>query len=198
MDTRKQLDEKLIADLGSNDEYIINEAFYYLYKRYYPMAANFVKHNSGTGAEAEDVFQESMIALYENIRNGKFRGEASIKTYLYATVRNTWYSYIKRNCNTLKTENPELSFVADVNEPGALYNNELSDLVNEMMDRIGDSCKKVLKLYYYDKLTMKEIQGKMNFGSEKSAKTQKYKCLKKLIKLINNKPGLKELLMEML
>jgi len=197
MDTRKYPDEKLIADLSTNDEYIINEAFYYLYKKYYTMAANFVKHNRGTEAEAEDVFQESLIAFYENIRNKKFRGEASIKTYLYATVRNTWYTYLKKNGNTLNIENPELSIASDVNEPDASYNSELSDLINEMMDRIGDSCKKVLRYYYYDKLSMKEIQEKMNFGSARSAKTQKYKCLKKLISLVEEKPGLKELLLEL-
>ncbi len=197
MNKQKYPDEKLIADLCSNDELIINEAFYYLYKKYYQMAANFVKHNNGTEAEAEDVFQESLIAFYENIRSMKFRGESSIKTYLYATVRNTWYSYLRSNNNTFNIENPELSFVADVNEPDAAYNKELSDLINEMMDRIGDSCKKVLRYYYYDKLSMKEIQERMNFGTVKSAKTQKYKCLKKLIALVESKPGLKEFLLEM-
>ncbi len=197
MNRQKYSDEKLITDLGASDDNIINEAFYYLYKRYYPMAANFVKHNNGTEAEAEDVFQESLIAFYENIRNKKFRGEASIKTYLYATVRNTWYTYLKRNNNTINLENLETSVVASVSEPEPLYNKELTDLINEMMDRIGDSCKKVLKYYYYDQLTMKEIEEKMNFGSVKSAKTQKYKCLKKLIELVENKPGLKELLLQM-
>jgi len=197
MNTRKYPDEKLIADLRNNDDYIINEAFYYLYKSYYPMAANFVKHNNGSEAEAEDVFQESLIAFYENIRNKKFRGEASIKTYLYATVRNTWFTHLKKNKNTINVENPETSLTANVNEPDVMYNKELTELIMEMMDRIGDSCKKVLKYYYYDKLTMAEIGEKMNFGSVKSAKTQKYKCLKKLIELVENKPGLKDLLMEM-
>ena len=69
MDTRKYSDKKLLADLGSNDEHIINEAFYYLYQKYYRMASNYIRHNSGSEAEAEDVFQDSLIAFYENIRN---------------------------------------------------------------------------------------------------------------------------------
>ena len=196
MNTQKYPDEKLISDLSADDEYVINEAFHFLYKRYYPMAANFVKQNNGNDAEAEDVFQESLIAFYENIRNKKFRGESSIKTYLYATVRNNWYTQLKKNKNTINLENPELSLAA-VNEPDGAYNSELTDLVMEMMDRIGDSCKRVLKYYYYDKLTMKEIGEKMNFTSVQSAKTQKYKCLKKLIELLDSKPGLKDLLKEM-
>lgn len=196
MNTRKYPDEKLIADLSSNDEYIINGAFYYLYETHYSMAENFIKHNNGSEAEAEDIFQESLVAFYENIRNKRFRGKSSIKTYLYATVRNTWYTYLKKNRNTVKLENPEEDII--VNEQDTKYDKELTEKVEELMDRIGETCKMVLRYYYYDKLSMREIRDRMDFVSEKSAKSQKYKCLKKLIELIDSKPGLKELLMEML
>ena len=110
-------------------------------------------------------------------------------------MRNTWLSYLKKNRHTVNLENPEA--VMAVSEQDEPYSNDLSEKIEELMERIGEPCRKVLKYYYYDKLSMKQICEKMEFVSEKSAKTQKYKCLKILIELINSKPGLKELLLEL-
>ncbi|MBT3799594.1 MAG: hypothetical protein HOG05_00435 [Bacteroidetes bacterium] len=45
---------------------------------------------------------------------------------------------------------------------------------------------------------MNDIKDKMGFRSEESAKTQKYKCMQKLISHINANPALKDALKECL
>ncbi len=47
------------------------------------------------------------------------------------------------------------------------------------MEKIQDRCKQLLRLFYFENERMAEIAKKMGFSSEKSAKTQKYKCMEK-------------------
>ena len=42
---------------------------------------------------------------------------------------------------------------------------------------------KILKFFYYDKLSMKKIMAALNLASEQVAKNKKMKCLKRLRKL---------------
>ena len=47
--------------------------------------------------EIDDVAQECYLKLLQNLRSGKFRGDSSFKTYLYAIIRNTCIDYYKRS-----------------------------------------------------------------------------------------------------
>jgi len=45
---------------------------------------------------------------------------------------------------------------------------------------LGESCKRILMLFYYDKLSTKDIAVKMDLAGSDYVKTQKYRCLQKL------------------
>ena len=187
-------DIKIIADLLDPVEAVNSKVLKYLYKQYYPMALKFVRLNRGNDEDANDVFQDSLIALYENVRSKKFRRDSTIKTYLYATIRNNWYSKLKKQKTELDIEN-----IAQIEEPDQKRNEtEIMNIFSGLFEQLGSSCHKILRYYYYENLSMKDIMEKMEFSSEESAKTQKYKCMKKLIQLIENRPILRTTLLELL
>jgi len=188
-------DKKIIADIECGDIAKNEYALRYLYKEYYPLALRFVKQNSGNDEEAEDVFQDAVISFYENVKNHKFRGDSSIKTYLYSTIRNTWYTRFKKASRMSLTDEFSTGLIAYTQpDPG----NDMDSSVKDILNRISESCKKLLVLYYYDNFSMKEIVEELGFSNEKSAKTQKYKCMQKLIHLIDKNPGLKSGLFDLL
>jgi RNA polymerase sigma factor (sigma-70 family) len=47
--------------------------------------------------DAEDVFQETVIAFIDIVQKGKFRMESSIKTFLVSVARNIWRNEVKRS-----------------------------------------------------------------------------------------------------
>ena len=49
---------------------------------------------------------------------------------------------------------------------------------------LGETCQKVLRLYYFDKMSMVEIAKQLNFSNGDTAKTKKYKCKKELDKKV--------------
>ena len=67
-----------------------DDAIRYLYRTHYSLTAAYIKQNSGTEEDAEDIFQEVVLAFIDILKKDKFRGESSVVTFLYAITRNIW------------------------------------------------------------------------------------------------------------
>jgi len=63
-----------------------------------------------------------------------------------------------------------------------------------LLESLGGNCKRILVLYYFDRLKMKEIAEVMNFANDQVAKNKKSSCLKKLKAKISESPRLKDIL----
>jgi len=185
-------DEKIIENIRSDNGQQRDLALKYLYESHYKMAINIVKRKGGTEDEAEDVYQESIIALYECIRNDKFRGESKISTWLHSTIFNQWTLATrkskKQQTKSIDDYSIEISSDDDINQ----NNDELISIIWKILDKIGESCKQVLLDYYYHRLSMKEIKEKMGFKTDQVAKNKRYRCKDKLDRFIKEKPGLKQ------
>jgi RNA polymerase sigma factor (sigma-70 family) len=192
----KYLEKQIILDLEAADKELNNKAFKFLYKHVYPLVYSFIRQRGGTKREADDTFQEAMIILFENVKSKKFRAESKVNTYLYSMVRNIWFSKLKKAKREISVE--DMSMTADIDVKKKPDSKEKIKLIMQVLDTIGESCKSILKQYYFEHCTMNEIKEKMGFTSEQSAKTQKYKCMQKLIEQVNTNPKLKNALKECL
>ncbi len=87
-----------------------NSSFKELVKRYEPRIAATVKGMLGNVSEAEDVGQETFIRFYKGIK--KFRGDASVGTYLTRIAINLSLNELKRRKrkSMIFQENNEESF----------------------------------------------------------------------------------------
>ncbi|HEY5824107.1 MAG TPA: sigma factor-like helix-turn-helix DNA-binding protein [Cyclobacteriaceae bacterium] len=61
---------------------------------------------------------------------------------------------------------------------------EREKIIAKCLDQLGETCRKVLMLYYFDEMSMQEIADKMGFANTDTAKTKKYKCKQKLDELV--------------
>jgi len=185
-------DKKIIQDILSTSTHANNLALDSLYNRFYVVIQRFIIANKGTEEEAKDVFQEAIITLYENIKNGKFEQKSSIKTYLYSTGKYLWFNELKKKKKMQLTElNNETTTSGDF----ADFNDKQPDQDTQLialLARMGDTCRNILTMYYYKKLSMKEIAYQLNFGSPESAKVQKNKCMNKLKNMLEGMSELRE------
>lgn len=83
-------DEDLVAAARRGD----HDAFRELVQRYQSIVARTVIAMLGNCEEAEDVGQETFVRFYESL--DRFRGEASLKTYLTRIAMNLSLNAIKR------------------------------------------------------------------------------------------------------
>ena len=161
-----------------------------IYKHNKEKVCSFVLSNSGSEEEAKDVFQEAVIAFYENVRDGKFKGESAISTYLYSITRFKWLNQIKKN-TVRKGHHENIDQDQFTESPLAiLIEGEKKAGVLDVLAQLGTSCKELLIENLYHNASMKEIAEKGLYSSEQIVRNKKYKCLQKLKELIGAKPAL--------
>lgn len=184
-------DTQLLTDLRSSDKVIQDRALVWLYKELYPVILKMIQKNSGSEEEAADIFQDAIVVFYEKVRKNDFALSCTIKTYLYSVSKNIWYNNLKIKKRHINLDDDIAEVPIDQNSLHVILENERDQILLKMVSRLGENCRRILKLYYYDRLRMKEIAVKMKFANDNVAKNKKSKCLKKLKELVNQFPELK-------
>ena len=71
-----------------------------------------------------------------------------------------------------------------------MIDEEQTELVRKAMGRIGEQCRRILLLFYWEEKSMEEIAAELGFANTDTAKSKKYQCKKSLQKqltmLMNN------------
>ena len=133
-----------------------------------------------------DAFQDAVICFHNNIMKGKLETlNSSIKTYLYAIGKNIVRKKLKKEAVLEGEESMVLENLYA--EPiDTFIHNDRQRFVASLMDKIGDPCKTILKLFYFKRYSMKDIAETLNYKNENVAKTQKLRCLTNLKKMVND------------
>lgn len=162
----------------------------YLYRSYYKGLSIYIQQNQGTEQDAEDVFQESLLTFIDLVKKDKFRGESSIKTFLYTLNRYTWLNELKKRGRSLLREEKYESTkdVAEMDVSHLVIARETNTAIMSTIGRLGEVCKKILVSYYYDNLSIKEILPEVNYQNEQVLRNKKYKCLKQLEQMLTANP----------
>lgn len=155
-----------------------------IYKVYFPMVLQMVLNNSGSEADAKDIYQESIIVLYNKVKAGDFELTSKLKTYIYSVCRRIWLKKLNQRGN----KECELKDVHDfLSVENDLEIHEMRDLqfskMEESLLMLGEPCRTIIQDFYMQNKSMQEICDKFGYTNPENAKTQKYKCLQRLKKL---------------
>ncbi len=178
---KPQTDESnLLKGLATNDKKAVEK----IYKENFNTIQSLIINNNGSSDDAKDIFQESMIVLYEKVRTEGFELHCQIKTFLYSVCRRLWLKRLQQQ-NRYTTAGDSLEAVVDVDEDLSVH--EQKDLDLDMMEKainnLGEPCKSLIEAYYLQKKSMQEIAVDFGYTNADNAKTQKYKCFVRLKKI---------------
>lgn len=181
-------DQKIINAIKLNkNRKVLRE----LYNTALPSISKFVKSNGGTLADAEDCFQEAVIALIVAVKKGRFDSSFSIRNYLFGIVRNKWFNEVKRS---QKYTEGEFDVEPSIDEEQLLIEKEHFGLIEELFNSLGDKCAKLLKLIIYDNMKQKEVKNILGFNSEAVVKTSYHRCKQKLREKVQGSKNLQSIL----
>ena len=177
-----------------------DEAIRHLYRTHYRLTAAYIRQNSGTDQDAEDIFQEVILVFIEVLKKDKFRGESSISTFLYALTRNIWLNELKKRGRSKHRDEvfEKGKDQTDMDVSHLIVNREIKSQLMQLMETLGETCKKILLAFYYDNLAMKEILKTLNYENEQVVRNKKYKCLKQLEQMLAGQPALAKSLKSLL
>ena len=152
------------------------------------------KQFSVSDDDLDDIFQESSMALFLNVRDGKLSTlTSSLGTYFMKVCINQTLKFLGKNTKTMPLIDDRRitnsDFVRDdkiAELYGACIDAEEEErktrmelLVNNIIASMTETCKNILHGYYWDDFSTSTIADMFNFSDANSVKAQKYKCVKK-------------------
>jgi RNA polymerase sigma factor (sigma-70 family) len=186
----KYSDSELIVAISDKIE--LNDAILSLYRQYSDLVSSFLISYGASEQDADDVFQETVIAFINIVQQGKFRMEASIKTFLVSVARNIWRNEQKKR---LRTDFREQRFESGrpQSEDGInewINESEKKKQLRDLVYMLGEPCRKLLMLFYYENLSMREMLNHLPYENEQVVRNKKYKCLQQLTDMMKNHPSI--------
>ena len=183
-------DDELLQLIGSGKG--IDKPVKYLYEQYFYVLSSYIEQNQGSREDAEDIFQEVVLTFIDLVQKNKFRGESSVKTFLFAVNRNIWLNELKKRGRQMK-RNEKFSTEQPDADPGIeifISNREARKQVFSIIESLGDVCKKILLAFYYENLSINEILTRLDYQNEQVVRNKKAKCMKSLEEKFNADPAL--------
>ena len=144
--------------------------------------------------DLNDIYQESSVALFTNIRDGKLSNLTStLSTYFLRICINQTLKFIGKqkkvvplfddsgltNKDTFRPDKIDELYRLCTEDEEAEKVSRSEIIVQSIIESMPDTCKNVFKGYYWDNLTTTTIADMYGFANANSVKTQKYKCLQK-------------------
>ncbi len=173
-------EKTLLEGLAKEDKASIEQ----IYRDNYSMIQSFILNNNGTTDDAADIFQETMIVLFEKSKSPDFELNCQLKTYIYSVSRRLWLKRLQQ-LQRFSRQADEVADIVPVDEDLELHEKRQQDfsIMETAMGKIGEPCKSLLEAYYIQKKQMQQIADEFGYTNADNAKTQKYKCLVRLKKL---------------
>ncbi len=140
--------------------------------------------------DAEDIYQDACIALFENIKKGKLKTlTCSLSTYFTQICLNMGYNFVNRGHSMTSfdqmLENTQydeygLAQLEAVLGLGDGLSSEQTAMMRDIVQDLPHPCEDILWAYYGDDLSMKEIADVIGFNGADSVKSKKSQCMSKL------------------
>jgi RNA polymerase sigma factor (sigma-70 family) len=149
-----------------------------------------IKKFSISTETATDIFQDVMIAFYENIMANRLTVlTCDLKTYLYQIGRNKLVDFTKKESRAVTFNQADWIKEYQVENEFVAYNNTITinNQLNNYLSALCDNCQMVLKLFYLQELSLKEVAALMGYKNADVAKKKRYECFKKLTAIYNPK-----------
>jgi len=187
------LDKKTtILSIQNQDERVVQEVYYSFKAKF----ENWLKgrYKIHSREDCDEIYQRSFTVLFFNIKRGKLNDlEASLETYLFGVgklVVLEWWRERKGSEIDLDLDSNEglgqLELFSKYFEANNL-DEKLQLKLLKGLETLGEPCKTILKLYYWERNSMEAIALKTGYKNEQGAKKKKYLCLSKLRELMMEK-----------
>ena len=151
--TPRQSDEQLLAGFVAGDHAMLTD----LVQRYERPLYGLIARYTGAGDEAEDLFQETFLRVFQHADG--FGGRSSVRTWLYSIALNVCRGY-GRGQHPAPAELPDDAAAAQVDRPGPdelAAGHEIGERIAAAVRRLPPEQCEVFVLRVYEDLKYDEI-----------------------------------------
>lgn len=181
-----QIDSDIINGIREGDNLAIEQ----LYQLHFPPIAKMIINNRGSREEAQDIFQETVMVLYDKISHENFVLSSKLQTFLYAISKRLWLKQLTRGEAKYRVgliDDYEDSLVIEETIEDHEIVEERLLLMEGSLNGLGEPCRTILYDFYIRGKSMADICETFGYTNTDNAKNQKYKCLQRLKKIFFKK-----------
>lgn len=151
-----------------------------------------VLDHGGSRDDAQDMYQESLVLLDRNVREGRFEGRSALTTYFVAIAKWRWLT-VRRQQGRFTTLNPAQYDDEVESVEQETLRTEHRELLQAALAELGGRCKELLTLYQLE-YSMREIADQMAYENADVAKKEAFRCRQRLRELLEKQPQWSNLL----
>jgi RNA polymerase sigma factor (sigma-70 family) len=139
-------DQRYLEGLLSNDNQLIEE----IYRLFAPGIRSWIVHNSGSEDDAADIFQESVIDIYNQAKYKGLQLTCPFQPFLLLVCKRKWLNEIKkRGLRQVTKSSDDLSqygedVFAAAEQVG--MEEEKARLFFQQFGRLGEKCREILRM----------------------------------------------------
>ncbi len=180
--------QQILKGISDNNSVVIQ----HVYDRYFNEIKKFIEKHGGSYDDAMDIFQDSIIVIYEQMQSGKASKIKTFRSYFYSVCKFRWFNTI-RDGRFGEFTNVELEEILPEFEF-----NVLSPDLGEVMEKerrvriyfrsfmeLDSVCQKMIRYVAYG-WAIEDIAREMNFSVIYTYR-KRQQCLDKLMKKVEEK-----------
>ena len=162
------------------------KAFDQMYKALKPSFIKITKSKFDMDkSEAEDLYHESLAALYNNVKTGRLKRDSlpdeKLASYVLTIAKHIHYNKLRKRQAPLVFDS---EIILDNQNPEDIpYDQEKDDklfIIRKTVRNMSNPCRDLLKLAIYEKKKNSEIASIMKYTNAASVKTQRSRCMTRL------------------
>ena len=155
--------------------------------------------------DAENLYQDAFIAVQENLMMGRVKEDTSWSSYIM-TIGMNMASKARRkigktdsadegfddedgkgkSSTARKVEDLLKSLPSDDDDVPLSQNPEAQSLLGDELIHTPEPCGSIIRLFYYEDLSMEEIAEEIGYKNAQTAKAKKAQCMADLIKRVTD------------
>jgi RNA polymerase sigma factor (sigma-70 family) len=138
-------DQRYINGLLQNDSATVKE----IYERFSAKVKKYIINNNGSEDDAADIFQESLIDIYNQGKNKSLKLTCPFEAFLLLISKRKWLNELKKRGQQRVTMEPEN--LSDIGEDvfalaeQMQQKDERRKLFLTMFEKLGEKCKEVIR-----------------------------------------------------
>ena len=167
-----------------------------MYQDLMPLIISIILKNKGTTNDAQDVFQDALMIIYQKAQNGDIQSIGSFKGYFIGVCKYVWMNKLRRkHRQDISIDSDHFHSLPDHTSDmdQLLHQREMKKLFREKFALLEGWQQQLLELSFAGK-SHKEIAEIMSFSSEGYTKKKKFLAKKRLIELIQSDPRYREII----
>ena len=177
-------DQEKIAAIRSRNDPAIGEVYRLYRNEFVHLFKQRLQKNSD---EIYDIYQEAFLEMCNKVYSNKLNEStltSTLKTYLYGIGK---FMLIASNRNGKSRIMELFSDVPDLIEEDEEIDFDTEKIIQFAVNQIGEPCHTLLVKKYWEDKSGEEIAVELNYKNADTVKTQRYKCIQKLKKNLQDK-----------